>query len=163
MAVAQLYQYCAPRTERHKVAKALVRYESTFVVECTYYRRCMRDSREVSYLILTYINSMVQKDPSLFQTWLSDFFVTNADPTFSRTLKLSILTNLANDTNIDRILREFKFYATQEDKEFVAATIQCIGKCAMRLPEVTISFQLLLHLGISRLTLVRSLSVVCLI
>lgn len=28
MAVAQLYQYCAPRTERHKVAKALVRYES---------------------------------------------------------------------------------------------------------------------------------------
>lgn len=25
VAVAQLYQYCAPRTERHKVAKALVR------------------------------------------------------------------------------------------------------------------------------------------
>lgn len=97
----------------------------------------MRDSREVAYLILTYINSMVQKDPSLFQTWLADFFVTNSDPTFCRTLKLSILTNLANDSNIDRILREFKFYATQDDKEFVAATIQCIGKCAMRLPEVS--------------------------
>lgn len=96
----------------------------------------MRDSRETAFLILTYIDSMVQKDPNLFQTWLADFFVNNADPTFSRTLKLSILTNLANDTNIDKILREFKFYATQEDKEFVAATIQCIGKCAMRLPEV---------------------------
>jgi vesicle coat complex subunit len=99
----------------------------------------MRDSRETAFLILTYINSMVQKDPSLFQTWIADFFVTNADPTFSRTLKLSILTNLANDSNIDRILREFKFYATQDDKEFVAATIQCIGKCAMRLPEVLFS------------------------
>jgi len=80
---------------------------------------------------------MAQTDPTLFQPMLAEFFVGPWDPTYTRFLKLDVLTLLANEANIDRILREFKFYATQEDKEFVARTIQSIGKCVMRLPEVT--------------------------
>jgi len=46
------------------------------------------------------------------------------------------MTLLSNQTNIDRILREFSYYTTKEEKEFVTGTIQAIGKCAMRIPEV---------------------------
>jgi len=48
-----------------------------------------------------------------------------------------MMTLLANESNIDKLLREFAFYTTQEDKEFLAHTIQSIGMCAMRIPEVT--------------------------
>jgi AP-3 complex subunit beta len=62
--------------------------------------------------------------------------VQETDPTFVRKLKIEIMTLLSNSTNIDRILREFSYYTTKEEKEFVTGTIQAIGKCAMRIPEV---------------------------
>lgn len=39
-----------------------------------------------------------------------------------------VLTNLATDTNIAVILREFQTYIGSSDKEFVAAAIQAIGR-----------------------------------
>ena len=39
-----------------------------------------------------------------------------------------VLTNLATDANIAVILREFQTYIGSSDKEFVAATIQAIGR-----------------------------------
>jgi hypothetical protein len=63
--------------------------------------------------------------------------VTHAqEASFIKELKLEILTLIAAETNIDRILKEFRFYTMQDDKDFVAKTIQAIGKCALRLPEV---------------------------
>lgn len=41
-------------------------------------------------------------DPTLFQPYLTDFFVFGKEPTFSRNIKLDILTLLANESNIDR-------------------------------------------------------------
>ena len=52
-------------------------------------------------------------------------------------LKLEILTNLATETNISIILREFQTYVTSSDQEFAAATIQAIGRCASNIVEVT--------------------------
>jgi hypothetical protein len=100
--------------------------------------RFLGESREVQYVLLSYMHSLAISDPTLFQPYLTDFFIFGREPTFSRNIKLDILTLLANEANIDRILREFKFYALQDDKEFVAKTIRGIGICAMRLPEVFI-------------------------
>lgn len=122
MCVATLYKYCAPKNELGKVVRSLIRF--------------LRESREIQFVLLNYIHSMALSDPTLFQPFLVDFFVSGNEPTFSRNVKLDILTLLANDANIDRILKEFKFYAMQGDKEFVAKTIRSIGLCAMRLPEV---------------------------
>lgn len=61
---------------------------------------------------------------SMFEQYLSEFFVDAGDPEFSRALKLEVLTNIANESNINRILREFKEYVKSEDKAFVTATIQ---------------------------------------
>lgn len=51
---------------------------------------------------------------------------------------LQVLTNLATDTNISIILREFQTYIGSSDKEFVAATIQAIGRLVISLFYFTI-------------------------
>jgi len=118
-----MYYYLAPHAERHKVAKALV--------------RVIRNTREMQYCILMTIRAMATTHPDIFQPYLTDFFVEVSEPNFTRKLKIEIMTLLANESNIDRILREFTYYTTREDKDFVAEVIQAIGKCAVRIPEVT--------------------------
>ena len=51
--------------------------------------------------------------------------------------QLEILTNLATESNISTMLREFQTYVTSADQEFAAATIQAIGRCASSIAEIT--------------------------
>ena len=83
------------------------------------------------YVVLSNIVSMSLRRKDLFEPYLKSFFVrSNSDPLHIRLLRLEILTNLATEANISAILREFQTYISQTDKEFVAATIQAIGRCA---------------------------------
>lgn len=59
------------------------------------------------------------------------------DPTHIKLLKVQILTNLTTETNISIILREFQTYIKSNDREFVMATIQAIGRCATTISQVT--------------------------
>lgn len=123
LAVAQLYQHIAPRSEVSLVARALV--------------RLLRSHREIQAVVLTNIASMSTRRKDMFEPYLKSFFVRSSDPTHIKALKLEVLTNLATDTNISVILREFQTYIGSSDKEFVAATIQAIGRCASNIREVT--------------------------
>lgn len=67
---------------------------------------------------------------------MKSFFVRSSDPTQIKLFKLEILTNIANEANISQILREFQTYISSQDKEFVTATIEAIGRCASSLKEV---------------------------
>lgn len=73
----------------------------------------------------------------MFEPFLKSFFVRTSDPTHIKLLKLDILTSLATETSISVILREFQTYIASSDKEFVAASIQAIGRCASNIKEVT--------------------------
>ncbi|KMQ99401.1 ap-3 complex subunit beta-2 [Lasius niger] len=73
----------------------------------------------------------------MFEPFLKSFFVRTSDPTHIKLLKLDILTNLATETSIGVILREFQTYISSSDKEFVGASIQAIGRCASNIKEVT--------------------------
>jgi AP-3 complex subunit beta len=73
----------------------------------------------------------------LFESYLKSFYVVSSDPTHVKMLKLEILSNLANESNVAIVLREFQTYVTSNDKEFVAATIQAIGRCASNIEEVS--------------------------
>ena len=73
----------------------------------------------------------------MFEPFLKSFFVRTSDPTHIKLLKLDILTSLATETSISVILREFQTYISSSDKEFVAASIQAIGRCASNIKEVT--------------------------
>jgi len=73
----------------------------------------------------------------MFEPFLKSFFVRTSDPTHIKLLKLEIVTNLATESSIAVILREFQTYISSTDKTFVAATIQAIGRCASNIKEVT--------------------------
>ncbi len=75
---------------------------------------------------------------TLFEPYLKSFFIKAKDSTNVKVLKLEIMTNLSNSSNISLILREFQAYIMnyQEDLEFMSATIQSIGQCASRIKEI---------------------------
>lgn len=114
MAVAQLYHHIAPKNDVTVVAKALI--------------RLLRSQTEVQSVVLTCIASMTLNRKAIFEGFLKSFFVRTCDPTHIKLLKLDILTNLATESSIAIILREFQTYINSNDKDFVAATIQAIGR-----------------------------------
>ncbi|XP_038562168.1 AP-3 complex subunit beta-2 isoform X2 [Micropterus salmoides] len=122
MAVAQLYFHLAPKAEIGVIAKALV--------------RLLRSHSEVQYVVLQNVATMSIKRRGMFEPYLKSFYIRSTDPTQIKVLKLEVLTNLANETNISTILREFQTYIKSMDKDFVAATIQAIGRCATNIGEV---------------------------
>ncbi|XP_040435427.1 AP-3 complex subunit beta-1 isoform X2 [Falco naumanni] len=123
MAVAQLYWHLAPKSEAGIVSKSLV--------------RLLRSNREVQYIVLQNIATMSIQRKGMFEPYLKSFYVRSTDPTMIKTLKLDILTNLANEANISTLLREFQTYVKSQDKQFAAATIEAIGRCATNITEVT--------------------------
>ncbi|KAM9338455.1 AP-3 complex subunit beta-1 [Symphorus nematophorus] len=123
MSVAQLYWHLAPKHEVSIVTKSLV--------------RLLRSHREVQYIVLQNIATMSIQRKGMFEPFMKSFYVRSTDATHIKTLKLEILTNLANEANISTILREFQTYVKSQDKAFAAATIQAIGRCATNITEVT--------------------------
>ncbi|XP_043919639.1 AP-3 complex subunit beta-1 [Protopterus annectens] len=123
LAVAQLYWHLAPKAEVGIIAKALI--------------RLLRSHREVQYIVLQNIATMSLQSKGIFEPYLKSFYIRSTDPTQIKTLKLEILTNLANEANISVILREFQTYVKSQDKQFAAAAIQAIGRCATNITEVT--------------------------
>lgn len=123
MSVAQLYHHIAPKDEVTVVAKALI--------------RLLRSHKEVQSVVLTCIVSMSVERKTIFEPHLKTFFVRTSDQTRIKLLKLDILTNLVSETSISTILQEFQTYISSNDKDFVAHTIQAIGRCATSITEVT--------------------------
>ena len=127
MGTAQLYWHLAPRPEVQLTAKALV--------------RLLRSHSQVQAVVLNSIASMTIKSKGgakMFAPYLRQFFVRGSDPSHVKILKLEILTNLANSSNISVLLREFQSYISgAASPASLAATIQAIGRCAATIPEVT--------------------------
>ncbi|XP_068105187.1 AP-3 complex subunit beta-1 isoform X2 [Hyperolius riggenbachi] len=123
MAVVQLYWHLAPKPETGIVAKSLI--------------RLLRSHREVQYIVLQNIATMSIQRKGLFEPFLKSFYIRSTDPTMIKTLKLEIMTNLATEANISTLLREFQTYVKSQDKQFAAATIQAIGRCATNISAVT--------------------------
>uniref|UniRef100_A0A3Q4FZM8 Adaptor related protein complex 3 subunit beta 1 n=1 Tax=Neolamprologus brichardi TaxID=32507 RepID=A0A3Q4FZM8_NEOBR len=93
--------------------------------------------RILQYIVLQNIATMSIQRKGMFEPFIKSFYVRSTDATHIKTLKLEILTNLANEANISTILREFQTYVKSQDKAFAAATIQAIGRCATNISEVT--------------------------
>ncbi|XP_029197228.2 AP-3 complex subunit beta-2-like [Acropora millepora] len=123
MAVARVYHHLAPENEIGLVARSLV--------------RLLRSHREVQTVVLSNIATMSAFSKGMFEPYLKGFFVHSNDPTHICLLKLEIMTNIAGETSIGTILREFQSYISSADKQFVASTIQAIGRCASNISEVT--------------------------
>lgn len=120
LAVCSLHYYCgvASIRVRSSLGKALVRIH--------------RDRREIQYAVLTSIKELVKECPSAFTPFLQDFYVKGMDPSFTRLIKLEILTLLALEPNsITAVLEELRTYIRHDDdKPFCCAAIRAVGKVA---------------------------------
>lgn len=93
--------------------------------------RIHRDRREIQYIVLVSIRTLVQECPSAFTPFLNDFFVKGMDPSFTRMIKLDILVSLCIDPSaIDAVLSELRSYVRHNDKSFACAAIIAVGKVA---------------------------------
>eukprot|EP00808_Paulinella_micropora_P002780 g68684.t1 len=120
LAVAKLFYYLAPQHELAKATRSLV--------------RLLSGRREVAYALLMNIATMVAQRPAAFRPYLEDFYVFATDPVYVRILKLHIITDLVTDTSISKVLQEFTMYTKDPNKDFVASTVQAIGRVAQIIP-----------------------------
>eukprot|EP00985_Skeletonema_marinoi_P021036 scaffold12689_cov97-Skeletonema_marinoi.AAC.2 len=119
LTVCSLHYYCGVASIKMRAAlgKALVRIH--------------RDRREIQYIVLVSIRTLVQECPSAFAPFLNDFFVKGMDPSFTRMIKLDILVSLCIDPSaIDAVLSELRSYVRHNDKSFACAAIIAVGKVA---------------------------------
>lgn len=123
MAVAQLYFHCASKSEFPACIRALV--------------RLLHSNNEIQSVVLDSMVSISCQNKGMCEPYLKKFFVRTSDSTKIKLFKLNILTNIANDSNIALILRELQTYIISNDKRFVAASIQAIGRCACTISEIT--------------------------
>mmetsp|Transcript_25298 Transcript_25298/g.48335 ORF Transcript_25298/g.48335 Transcript_25298/m.48335 type:complete len:1384 (+) Transcript_25298:115-4266(+) len=93
--------------------------------------RIHRDRREIQYIVLVSIRTLVRECPSAFSPFLNDFFVKGMDPSFTRMIKLDILVSLCIDPKaIDAVLTELRTYVRHSDKAFACAATCSVGKVA---------------------------------
>mmetsp|Transcript_35278 Transcript_35278/g.85545 ORF Transcript_35278/g.85545 Transcript_35278/m.85545 type:complete len:1320 (+) Transcript_35278:50-4009(+) len=117
LSVCSLHYYCGVSSvkARSAIGRALVRIH--------------RDRREIQYVVLTSIQTLVQECPSAFSPFLPDFFVKALDPPFTRLIKIDILTSLALEpAAIEAVLKEMRMYIRSADTKFVSASIRAVGK-----------------------------------
>jgi len=72
IAVAALHYYCGSQSAHvmHQVAKAMV--------------RILRTRREVQFVVLHSVRTMVRERPAIFRSFLPDFVVKSTDPLFNK-------------------------------------------------------------------------------
>lgn len=119
LAACSLHYHCGIASVKIRTAlgKALVRIH--------------RDRREIQYIVLVAIRTLVQECPSAFSPFLDEFFVKGMDPPFTRMIKLDILVSLSTDPkSIDAVLTELRTYVRHTDKAFACAAIRAVGKVA---------------------------------
>lgn len=149
MAVIKLYMAIADHNEvRSTIAKPMI--------------RLLTSHKEIQYQVLSLIQQLTMLDDAthqrslskitasddkrkdsnfyreMFRSYIKSFFVKHNDCTLIRLAKIRILINLSSSVNVTLVLRELQAYIAGyvEDREFVSASIQAIGRCAIIVKEV---------------------------
>ena len=94
MTMCQMYFYLAPRSEVHLIVKPMI--------------RLLKSHREIQAIVLNMLVTFSKTHKSLVEPYLKSFYIRAHDPTHVKLLKLEILTNLASETSIGIILKEFQ-------------------------------------------------------
>lgn len=82
-------------------------------------------------------NNIVVADSqkSMFEPFVSEFFVAQDDPVYCRTLKLEILTRIANADNINKLLKEFKVFQSLGGKIIISRIMSAERRRNLLLPQ----------------------------
>lgn len=88
---------------------------------------------EVQFLVLRNVILLLLSKPSLIQLDVAMFFCHYSDTVYVKDTKLEIIYLLADEANIDAVLRELEEYATDVDVPMVRKAIRAMGNLAVKL------------------------------
>lgn len=92
---------------------------------------------ELSYTVLVHILALCQRGNTyseVFAPEYKQFFCRYNEPSYIKTVKIDILTALADESSAEPIVGELSEYVTDVDAEISRRAIQAIGKIAVRVP-----------------------------
>jgi vesicle coat complex subunit len=87
---------------------------------------------EVIYAVSAHIALLVQRGKGIFDDAYKNFYIRYNDPLAVKNLKLQILGNIANASNVSDILMEISEYVTNLDVEISKQAIKTIGALAIK-------------------------------
>lgn len=88
---------------------------------------------EIQFLILRNVILLILSRPSLIPFDVTMFFCEYNDPIYVKDTKLEIIYLLANEGNLNVVLRELEEYGTEVDVQMSRKAIRAIGNLAVRL------------------------------
>jgi len=124
VAAAVALCYLAPQQEMKVVTMPLL--------------RCLRQSPpESTRAILIALRPLIESHPELFRPSIREFFVYSFDFLEIKEVKLQILELLADESNVQTVLRELQAYVSwQSEPSFVASAVRSISHIALKLKSV---------------------------
>ncbi|BGO94399.1 hypothetical protein NBRC10512_002097 [Rhodotorula toruloides] len=120
--VVKLHYYLGPPARHSKIVRPLL--------------RLLKGPPEVAAVALEDCALIAEERPDLFIDHISSFFVRFSDPVESRRNRLRVIVALANQSNIQVVLRELLTYVKDIDDVFSAEAVKAIGTCAQQVPQV---------------------------
>jgi vesicle coat complex subunit len=87
---------------------------------------------ETSYVCLSHIKLLVQREPQIFATNYKDFFCRFNEPSFMKSLKLDVLVAIACEANAKEILTELVAYTQDTQVEVVRKSVRAICSVGMK-------------------------------
>ncbi|CUG86398.1 beta adaptin, putative [Bodo saltans] len=90
-------------------------------------------SVETSYAILCHIKLLVQREPKVFQNMFKDFYCRHTEPTYIKSVKIAIITQIATETSASAIITELAAYAGESNLDVARLAITSMGHLARRI------------------------------
>jgi vesicle coat complex subunit len=92
---------------------------------------------ELAYTVLVHIQALCMRGvqhSEVFGSEFKQFFCRYNEPSYIKTVKIDILTSLADANSSEAIVQELSEYVTDVDAEISRRSIQAIGKVAVNVP-----------------------------
>jgi len=92
---------------------------------------------ELAYTVLVHVQALCSRgvdNADVFAAEYKQFFCRYNEPSYIKTVKIDILTQLADAASSEAIVAELSEYVTDVDAEISRRAIRAIGKIAVRLP-----------------------------
>mmetsp|Transcript_46139 Transcript_46139/g.128346 ORF Transcript_46139/g.128346 Transcript_46139/m.128346 type:complete len:916 (-) Transcript_46139:90-2837(-) len=116
--------YLAPAAELHTVVRPLLRS----------IRQAPAESAEA---LMAAVMPLVEARPELLRPSIRDFLVQSFEYPRMKALKLKIVVQLVDETNVQLVLKELQTYVTwQSQPKFVQLSVQAISNVALKVPSV---------------------------
>ncbi|EGD72905.1 hypothetical protein PTSG_04634 [Salpingoeca rosetta] len=89
---------------------------------------------ELSYTVLHHIHLLIKRRPHIFANDYKALFSRFTDPAYVKAKKLSILTDIADESNVEKIVEELAACVTDIDVDMARRAVRSVGKIAIKLP-----------------------------